>query len=91
MMTEREQANIENTDVELQKQIQRLQKTIQIYEQLAEAVRTAAVIDRSIYTGERDNDWLSIDRDDYVKIMAIISQLDIWKPWNHTIQPRITK
>lgn len=91
MMADREQENIENTDVDLQYQIQRLQKTIQIYEKLAEAVRTAAVIDSSIYTGMQNNDWLSIDRDDYAKIMTILSKLDIWKPWNHTIQPRITK
>lgn len=78
-------------DDDLRKQIQRLQNTIQIYEQLAESVRTAAVIDRSIYTGEQDSDWLSIDRDDYAKVMEILSKLDIWKPWNQTIQPRITK
>ncbi len=91
MKVEKEQGNIVNLDEDLRKQIQRLQNTIQVYEQLAESIRTAAVIDRSIYTGEEELDWLSIDRDDYAKIMAILSKIDIWKPWNHPIQHRITK
>jgi hypothetical protein len=78
-------------DDEWAKQIQRLQKTIEIYEQLAEKVRTASVIDRGIYGDDPDSDWLSIDRDDYAQIMTILSKLDLWKPWNHTFQPRITK
>lgn len=89
-MTENDEDQKVNSNVEIQKEHHRLQKTIQIYEGLAEAIRTATVIDRSIYTGEEE-DWLSIDRDDYAKIMAILSKIDIWKPWNHTIQHRITK
>ena len=80
-----------NENDEWIKQIQRLQKTIEIYEQLAEKIRTASVMDRSIYGDGPDSDWLSIDRDDYAQIMTILSKLDLWKPWNHTFQPRITK
>ena len=78
-------------NVEFIKQIQRLQKNIQVYEELAEKIRSAAVMDRSIYSGEQDSDWLSINREDYVQIMEVLSKLDLWKPWNQTIQPRITK
>ncbi|HHW37343.1 MAG TPA: hypothetical protein GXX18_08935 [Bacillales bacterium] len=88
-MTEMDQKNVEILNIELLKQIDRLRKTIGIYEGLAEAVRTATVINRSIYT-EEEEDWLSIDRDDYARVMEVVSTLDIWKPWNHTIQQRIT-
>lgn len=84
-----DQKNVEILNIELLKQIDRLRKTIGIYEGLAEAVRTATVINRSIYT-EEEEDWLSIDRDDYARVMEVVSTLDIWKPWNHTIQQRIT-
>ena len=80
-----------NDHDEWAKQIQRLQKTIEIYEQLAEKVRTASVMDRSIYGDNADSDWLSIDRDDYAQIMMILAKLDLWQPWNYTFQPRITK
>ena len=80
-----------NENDETIKQIQRLQNTIEIYEQLAEKIRTASVMDRSIYGDGPDSDWLSIDRDDYAQIMMILAKLDLWKPWNHTFQPRITK
>lgn len=76
---------------ELYKQNQRMQKNIQIYEELAEKIRTATVVDRSIYSSEEDPEWLSINREDYAQIMAILTKLDLWKPWNQTIQPRITK
>ena len=79
------------TDVKFIKQIQRLQKNIQIYEELADKVRNASVMDRSIYSDEHDSDWLSINREDYAQIMEVLSKLDLWKPWNQTIQPRITK
>ncbi|NHC43258.1 hypothetical protein G6549_25615 [Bacillus sp. MM2020_1] len=79
------------TDVEFIKQIQRLQKNIQIYEELADKIRNAAVMDRSIYSDEQDSDWLSINREDYAQIMEVLSKLDLWKPWNQTIQPRIMK
>ena len=41
-----------NENNEWIKQIQRLQKTIEIYEQLAEKIRAASVMDRSIYGDE---------------------------------------
>ena len=75
--------------MELKEQLHRLQKTILIYEQLAESVRTAHVIDASIYTGEDSSNWLSIDREDYAKIMEILSQLDLWRPWKRNIPQRI--
>lgn len=91
-MAEKEMGHLcVNNDDEWIKQIQRLQKTIEIYKQLAEKVRTASVMDRRIYGDVPDSDWLSIDRDDYAQIMTILSKLDLWKPWNHTFQPRITK
>lgn len=91
-MAEKEMGHLcVNNDDEWIKQIQRLQKTIEIYKQLAEKVRTASVMDRRIYGDGLDSDWLSIDRDDYAQIMTILSKLDLWKPWNHTFQPRITK
>lgn len=80
-----------NENDETIKQIQRLQNTIEIYEQLAEKIRAASVMDRSIYGDSPDSDWLSIDRDDYAQIMMILAKLDLWQPWNHTFQPRITK
>lgn len=83
--------NNERKVEELTKQINRLQRKIQIYEYLAENVRAATVIDRSIYTGEENSDWLSIDRDDYAQIMEALSLLDLWKPWHNTIPARITK
>lgn len=76
---------------ELIKQINRLQKKLQSYETLAESVRTATVIDRSIYTGEEDGEWLSIGREDYARIMEALSKMDLWKPWQRTLQSRITK
>ncbi|WP_394236128.1 hypothetical protein [Niallia oryzisoli] len=77
---------------ELYKQNQRLKKSIQIYEELAEEIRTASVVDRSIYSGgEEDPEWLSINREDYTQLLAVLSKLDLWKPWNQTIQPRIPK
>lgn len=91
-MAEKEMGYNRVTDPdERMKQIQRLQKTIEIYEQLAQKVRMASVMDRSIYGDEMDSGWLSIDRDDYAEIMMILSKLDLWKPWNHTFQQRITK
>jgi hypothetical protein len=76
---------------ELTIQINRLQKKIRTYEYLAETVRAATVIDWSIYTGEGDSDWLSIDRDDYSKIMEAFSLLDLWKPWQNAIPSRFIK
>jgi uncharacterized membrane protein YfhO len=76
---------------ELIKQINHLQKKLKRYETLAETVRAATVMDRSIYTGEGNSEWLSIDRDDYARIMEELSQIDLWKPWQHTIQSRIAK
>lgn len=80
-----------NHEDELLKRIQRLQKKLEIYEQLAEKVRKATVIDKTVYGDDHDTDWLSIDRDDYAEIMMILSKLDLWKPWHNTFQPRITK
>lgn len=90
-MAEKEMSHHVITNAELIEQIQRLQKKIEIYEQLADKIRTASVMDRSVYVDGSDSDWLSIDRDDYAQIMTILSKLDLWKPWNHTFQPRITK
>ena len=91
-MAEKEMGYDRVTDPdERMKQIQRLQKTIEIYEQLAQKVRMASVMDRSIYGDEMDSEWLSIDRDDYAEIMEILSKLDLWKPWNYTFQQRIAK
>lgn len=73
------------------KQIQRLQDKLELYEQLAEKIRQATVIDRTVYGEGSDPDWLSIDRDDYAEIMMILSKLDLWKPWQNTFQPRISK
>jgi small-conductance mechanosensitive channel len=90
---EKEQASVNydrNVD-ELIKKINRLQKKLKRYEDLAESLRAATVIDRSIYTGEEDGEWLSIGRDDYARIMEALSKMDLWKPWQHTLQSRITK
>lgn len=90
---EKEQASVNydrNVD-ELIKKINRLEKKLKRYEDLAEFVRAATVIDRSIYTGEDDGEWLSIGRDDYSRIMEALSKMDLWKPWQHTLQSRITK
>ena len=77
---------------EFTKQINRLQKKIQTYEDLAEAVRSATVIDRSIYTGEGDSDWLSIDRDDFMHKSWRHSPCSIYgNHGNNTIPSRITK
>lgn len=76
---------------ELKSYIQQLQKKITIYETLAEAVRLAHVQDRSIYSHDANQeDYLAIDREDYAKCMEIISEVDLWKPWKHTLQRRIT-
>ena len=90
-MVEKKKAIPSLGEDEYLKQIHRLQKTIEKYEQLAEKVRMAAVMDRSIYTGEEDPDWLSIDRDDYAGIMDVLSKIDLCKPWSRGIQPRITE
>ncbi|MDP4155841.1 MAG: hypothetical protein Q8929_09390, partial [Bacillota bacterium] len=74
---EKEQASVIH-DRSVDKQINRLQKKLQSYETLAESVRAATVIDRSIYTGEWDGEWLSIGRDDYASIMEALSRLDLW-------------
>ena len=90
-MAEKEMSHHVSANAELIEQIKRLQKTIEIYEQLAGKIRSASVMDKSIYGDGIDSDWLSIDRDDYAQIMTILSKLDLWKPWNHTFQPRIIK
>ncbi|MBB6446576.1 hypothetical protein [Bacillus benzoevorans] len=79
------------SDTELIKQIQRLQQYLKTYEELTEKIRTATVIDRSIYDGEQDQEWLSIHREDYAQMMAILAKLDLCNPWNQIIQPRMTK
>ncbi len=76
---------------ELKAKINQMQHVIQIYERLAEAVRLANVMDGSVYsTNTLDDDWLSIDRDDYAKMVEIISEMDLWKPWQKNIQQRIS-
>lgn len=89
-MIEKNKHNEIVSETELIKQIQRLQQSISIYEELAEKIRNAAVIDNSIYLGEYDQDWLSIHREDYAQMMAVLAKLDLWRPWNQTIQSRIT-
>lgn len=90
-MVEKEQIDHVFSEEEYIQYIHRLQKTIQLYEQLAEKVKNANVIDGSIYATNPDIDWLLIDREDYSKTMETLSKIDLWKPWNHTIQPRLLK
>lgn len=90
-MVKEESLNQVFSEEQYLKEIHRLQKTIHLYEQVGEKVRNATVMDLSIYTGEQESDWLSIDREDYVKIMDALSKIDLWKPWQHSIQPRLTK
>jgi hypothetical protein len=70
-------------------QLAGLWQSLQKYQELAEAVRSARVLDFSIYGETPDPRYLAIDRDDYERIMRHLSMLDLWKPWDSVIQRRI--
>ena len=74
---------------QLQNQLASLKQSLQKYQELAEAVRSARVLDFSIYGQMPDSRYLAIDRDDYERIMQHLSMLDLWRPWDSVIQRRI--
>jgi hypothetical protein len=73
----------------VQAELERLRLRLAKLEALADTVQRAAIRDHNVYGEIPDEDWLAIDRDDVGRIVAVLAEIDRWRPWSTTLERRL--
>lgn len=74
---------------QLAKEIDLLKRRLEKYEILAGVVQKAEIWDYALYNEKPGEEWVALDRRDYQRIMQVLFQLDLMKPWQTSIERRL--